>query len=201
MTGVGIWFIIALVHPAATSSLIHSFVFGWAIEWVFFIGEIVALLVYYYFFNKLRRTVRLNIAFLYFVFAWLNLVVINGIIAYMLTPGKWLETRNFWHGFFNLTYFPLLFFRTFIAIMFAGIFGYVTSAFLKEPDFRQKMMRYCSKWMLLPMIGLIPSGIWYYYAVSEVSRNITFRINPETIQYLNVLLVSTILIFVLVSYL
>ena len=33
MSGVGIWFIIALVNPAATSSLIHTFVFGWAIEW------------------------------------------------------------------------------------------------------------------------------------------------------------------------
>ena len=53
ITGVGIWFIIALVHPAATSSLIHSFVFGWAIEWVFFIGEIIALLIYHYRWNKM----------------------------------------------------------------------------------------------------------------------------------------------------
>ena len=28
ITGVGIWFIIALVNPAATSFLIHTFVFG-----------------------------------------------------------------------------------------------------------------------------------------------------------------------------
>ena len=34
ITGVGIWFIIALVNPAATSLLIHIFVFGWAAEWV-----------------------------------------------------------------------------------------------------------------------------------------------------------------------
>ena len=43
VSGVGIWFVISLVNPAATSALIHNFVFGWAIEWVFFIGEIVAL--------------------------------------------------------------------------------------------------------------------------------------------------------------
>jgi cytochrome bd-type quinol oxidase subunit 1 len=30
MTGVGIWWTIALLNPAATSSLIHTFVFGWA---------------------------------------------------------------------------------------------------------------------------------------------------------------------------
>ena len=45
LSGVGIWFIIALVNPAATSSLIHNYVFGWAIEWVFFVGEITALLI------------------------------------------------------------------------------------------------------------------------------------------------------------
>ena len=44
MTGVGIWFVIALINPATTSILIHNFVFGWAIEWVFFVGEIVSLL-------------------------------------------------------------------------------------------------------------------------------------------------------------
>jgi cytochrome bd-type quinol oxidase subunit 1 len=32
LTGVGIWFTIGLVQPAATASLIHNFVWGWAIE-------------------------------------------------------------------------------------------------------------------------------------------------------------------------
>ena len=117
MSGVGIWFIIALVSPAATSSLIHNFVFGWAIEWVFFVGEITALLIYHYKFDVLDRKSRLNVAFLYFLFAWLSLVIINGILAFMLTPGKWLETQNFWHGFFNPSYFSSMFFRTFITIM------------------------------------------------------------------------------------
>src|SRR5271166_3703097 len=32
VTGVGIWFTIGLVSPEATSSLIHTFVWGWAID-------------------------------------------------------------------------------------------------------------------------------------------------------------------------
>jgi len=35
VTGVGIWWTIALVSPQATSALIHTFVWFWAIEWVF----------------------------------------------------------------------------------------------------------------------------------------------------------------------
>ena len=37
VTGVGIWFSIGLANPEGTSTLIHNFVFGWAIEYVFFL--------------------------------------------------------------------------------------------------------------------------------------------------------------------
>ncbi len=195
LTGVGIWFIISLVNPAATSKLIHYFVFGWAIEWVFFVGEISSLLIYHYQFEKLERKGRLLLAFLYFLFAWLSLVIINGILSFMLTPGKWLETRGFGDGFFNPTYFSSLFFRTFVAVMFAGLFGYVTSVFLKAGEFRQKMLRYCSKWLLYPLIGLIPTGIWYYFSVPATIRETTFALNPQTAPFVTIILVSTVLIF------
>jgi len=195
MTGVGIWFIIALVNPAATSSLIHNFVFGWAIEWVFFVGEITALLVYFYYFDKLGRKLRLNVAFLYFLFAWLSLVIINGILTFMLTPGNWLETGNFWDGFFNPTYFPSLIFRTFVTIMIAGLFGYVTTVFLKPSDFRSTIMRYCSKWLLYPLIGLIPAGLWYYWSLPENVRTTNFMLNPQTVPFIQILIITTILIF------
>ena len=33
ISGVGIWVTIGLVQPAATSALIHNYVWGWAAEW------------------------------------------------------------------------------------------------------------------------------------------------------------------------
>lgn len=195
VTGVGIWFIIALVSPAATSTLIHNFVFGWAIEWVFFVGEIIALLVYYYKFHVMNRSQRLQIGFLYFLFAWLSLVVINGILAFMLTPGQWLQTGGFWDGFLNPTYFPSLLFRSFIAIMIAGLFGYVTTVFLKDSEFRTKMMRYCSMWLLIPAIGVILLGIWYYNAVPMELRHITFNLNPQTGFFVDMVIWGTVVVF------
>ena len=47
-SGVGIWFAIGLAHPEGTSTLIHNFVFGWAIEWVVFLVELTCAAVYYY---------------------------------------------------------------------------------------------------------------------------------------------------------
>jgi len=197
VTGVGIWFIIALVSPAATTTLIHNFVFGWSVEWVFFFGEIAALLIYHYYFDRLGRKKRLNVAFLYFLFAWLSLFVINGIIDFMLTPGKWLESGSFWDGLFNPTFFPSLFFRSFAAFTFAGLFGYVTTVFLEDEKFRRRMLRYCTKWLLLPMIGLVPSALWYFYAVPETFRQVAFSVNRDITPYVHGLLAMTVAIFIL----
>ena len=53
MTGVGIWITIGLASPLATEALIHTFVFGWAIEWCMFVIEIVAGFLFYYGWGKL----------------------------------------------------------------------------------------------------------------------------------------------------
>ena len=73
VTGVGIWFTIGLVSPEATSSLIHTFVWGWAIEWVFFFVEIAAALIYAYNWDILDRRTHLTIGWIYFIAAWMSL--------------------------------------------------------------------------------------------------------------------------------
>ena len=88
-------------HVVTTS--IHTYVWGWAIEWVFFFVEITAALIYVYGWDR-----------------WIGprtcgsggcissrhgpACRINGIITYMLTPGRWMQNHEFWSGFFNPTY-------------------------------------------------------------------------------------------------
>ena len=79
---------------------------------MFFVVEIVAALVYYTTWDKISKRAHLLVGWIYFVAAYLCLVVINGIITFMLTPGRWLETGAFWDGFFNPTYWPSLVLRT-----------------------------------------------------------------------------------------
>lgn len=183
ITGVGIWFIISLVHPTATSVLIHAFVFGWAIEWVFFVGEIVSLFIYYYTFGRMDRRTHLLMGWLYFVFAWLSLFMINGIVAFMLTPGGWPESRDFWAGFFNPTFLPALCFRTFIALMLAGLFGFLTSTLLKDSGLREKMVRYCARWLLIPVLFIPFISYWYLHAVTDVSKALILGKSPEIIPF------------------
>ncbi|ACI21136.1 cytochrome c family protein [Thermodesulfovibrio yellowstonii] len=197
VTGVGIWFIIALSSPWATSLLIHTFVFAWAIEWVFFIVEIVSLLIYHYKFETLSDKNRLRIAFIYAASAWLSLFVINGIITFMLTPGQWLRTHSFWDGFFNPTNLPGLVFRTAICIMFAGLFGFVTAVFEKEDKLRQEFLRYCVKWLYIPLPFLIISGLWYFYSIPENARLTNFMLNKQTANAVNVFITASVILYLL----
>ncbi len=197
LTGVGIWFVISVLSPAATSVLVRSFVFGWAAEWVFFLGEIVALFVYFYFFGKMNPKDHLRVGWIYFLFAWLSLFTVNGIVAFMLTPGEWLQTGDFWDGFFNPSFWPSLWFRTAMAFMLAGLFGYVTSVRLTDEDFRENLLRYCSKWLIISLLFLLPAGVWYVFALPEDQKMMILKDSPETVKFLRIFLQISPVIFVI----
>jgi len=195
LTGVGIWFTIALLSPAATSSLIHIFVFGWAMEWVFFLAEIVSLLLYYYTFDRLDPKKHLILGWIYFISAWMSLFLINGIIDFMLTPGDWLTDNNFWSGFFNPTFWPALFFRTFMALMIAGLFGFLTSVNIKDTVLRHNMVRYCGMWLLAPLVLLLGSALWYKAALPAAQQEMIFLVAPGMKPFLSLFIWVSPLIF------
>jgi len=166
ITGVGIWFTIGLVHPAATSSLINTFVWGWAIEWTFFVTEIAAAMVYYYGWDRLSARVHLAVGWIYFVSAWLSLVIINGILTYMLTPGAWITTRGFWDGFFNETYWPGMFARTFVAIGLAGLYAMWTAAAIRDAGLKARVVRLAAWWVLAAAVSVPLTLAWFLAAAS-----------------------------------
>jgi len=147
ISGVGIWVVAGLISPGAISDLIHTYVWGWAIEWTFFVVEIVAALVYYTTWGKISKAAHLLVGWVYFVAAYLSLVVINGIITFMLTPGRWLETGQFWDGFFNPTYWPALVLRTGICAMMATAFM-MFAAQRADADARPRLVRYLGWWLV-----------------------------------------------------
>jgi len=164
LTGVGIWFIIGLLNPAATSVLIHNFVWGWAIEWTFFLVEICAALVYLYGWGRMPARHHLAVGWIYFAAAWLSLVVINGILSFMLTPGTWLATGSFWDGFLNPTYLPSLLLRTGICLILAGIYAMLIAS-TYEGEFKGRLVRYNAVWSLVGVVVVIPGFLWFWSAI------------------------------------
>lgn len=129
VTGVGIWWTIGLASPLATEELIRIFVFGWAIEWVFFVLELVAAFGFYYFWDKLPKGTHAAMGWIYAVAAWISLVLITGITAFMLNSrglfGDWTQTGGFWYAFFNRQFIPQTLIRTGISLMLATFYIYM----------------------------------------------------------------------------
>lgn len=178
VSGVGIWFTIALVSPRATSNLIHCFVWGWAIEWVFFAIEIVAGYCYYYTWSTLSPGRHLAIGWIYAVAAFASLFVINGIITFMLTTGRFFEERSagnydaaFWAGFFNETFWPSLVLRTLSCLALAGIFVCIVVNLSRRytREERTRIINY-GAYCLAPFALMAPVSIWYFNNVPEASR-------------------------------
>ena len=165
VTGVGIWFVIGLLAPAATEALIHNYVWGWAIEWTFFVVEIAAAMIYYYGWKRMTARAHLTVGWIYFVAAWLSLVIINGILTFMLTPGRWLATGNFWDGFFNPTYWPSLVLRTGVCVMLAGLYALLVASRLESGDFKARTVRQAALWSLGGLAVTVLSQVWYWKAI------------------------------------
>jgi mono/diheme cytochrome c family protein len=172
LTGVGIWFTIALVQPEGTSTLIHEFMWIWALEWVFFVVEISAAFVYYYGWDRLDRRTHLTVGWIYFGAAWISLFLINGILAFMLTPGDWLETGNIQDAFFNVSSFPSTFMRTCVAVALAGLYALATAARSQDEELRANMIQYSARW-LVPAFVLLPiGGLWYIAVIPSDAREL-----------------------------
>ncbi len=173
LSGVGIWFSISLVSPEATSALIHQYVWGWGTEWVFFILEIISGYIYYYTWDRLSTKKHVTIGWIYAISAYMSLVVINGIISFMLSPGEWLQTRSFWDGFFNPTYWPSLLLRTIsslsIAAIFVTIIANIAKGYTREE--RHQIIVTGGRW-LIPLALMIPISIWFFANVPEAARDL-----------------------------
>ncbi|MDX1935345.1 MAG: cytochrome ubiquinol oxidase subunit I [Capsulimonadales bacterium] len=191
VSGVGIWFAIGLAHPEATSTLIHNFVFGWAIEWVFFIVELTAAAVYYYTWRRIDDKTHLTVGYIYAGASILTLVIINGILTFMLTPGQtWLsvagtgqEASKFWYAFFNPTYWPSLLLRVLVCTSLAGVWALVTLSRLQAPQFERTkvtLIRWSASW-LIPAFLLMPVCMLWFMANVPASNRGLLQLGMSTI--------------------
>lgn len=179
ITGVGIWWTIALTSPLATQALIHIFVFGWAMEYVFFIVEIIAAFLFYYMWNKIRSQDHVRIGWIYGFSAWMSLVLITGITAFQLNSGGWEPGDGFWTAFWNPQTIPQIIARTGGALLLAALYVYLHSAFALKQDeqlrffLAKRIFRYVVLGAALTLVG---GAAWFanlpersYHALESAS--------------------------------
>jgi mono/diheme cytochrome c family protein len=120
------------------------------------------------------------LAWIYFAAAYLSLVIINGILAFMLTPGKWLETREFWDGFFNPTYWPSLVQRTGIVLLMATAFM-AFAALRAKPEARPRLLRYLGLWLVAGALISYAGYRWWEAALPESVRALFAADDPGSL--------------------
>ncbi len=125
----------------------------------------------------------MRLGWLYAGTSWCTLVIINGILTFMLTPGaSWLavagtgqESSRFWTAFFNPTYWPSLALRTLICAALAGVWALITASRIDrftKPALKAEVIRWSTRW-LVPAFLLVPLAlVWYLSAVPESSRHL-----------------------------
>jgi hypothetical protein len=174
MTGVGIWFSVALVSPASIGSLIRVFYWAWFIEWLVFVTEVVLIMIYFLTWKNSNTTLKAKLRHINFgwylsIFSWITMAIIVSILGFMMDPGNWETDKGLLNGFTNPIYLPQLIFRTPTAMLVGGIFGmFLITVFTKSgTDMRNNAVKYASKWLILwAPISLIGAFI-YYKAIPE----------------------------------
>ncbi len=171
ITGVGIWWTIGLASPLATETLIHTFVFGWGMEYVFFVLEIASAFIFYYYWGRLDPRTHQTIGWIYAISAWISLVLITGITAFMLNPGAWPQNHDFWVGFLNPQFVPQVLARTGGSFLLASLYVYLHATFkVKEPALRNLIEARSARPALAGAILVTVGGLGWYVFLPESAK-------------------------------
>lgn len=109
VTGVGIWFTTSALAPRGIGSMLRVFFWPWFIEWIVFTLEVIAILIYYFHWEKWtddRKKYRWYLGLGYFLLASVSAFLITGIMGFMLTSDGWPWDKSFWSAFFNPSFVP-----------------------------------------------------------------------------------------------
>lgn len=211
MTGVGIWFSVALVSPASIGSLIRVFYWAWFVEWMVFVTEVVLILIYFLTWEHANKSLASKLRHIRFgwflsIFSWITMAIIVSILGFMMDPGNWNTHHSLLNGFTNPIYIPQLLFRTPTAMVVGGVFGLMLiTLFTKRGTlFRKNAIRSASVWILC-WAPLSLGGAVYYYGVmpSAMTANMSTAVGTmDFSQYYDLLryvIGGAILLVVLLS--
>jgi hypothetical protein len=114
----------------------------------------------------------MRVGWIYAGSAWVSLVLITGILAFMLTPGAWTDTRDLHDAFFNPTFWPSVVLRTAVAVALAGLYALVTASLQPDRELRERMIRYSSFWVRPAFVAIPLAGLWFFLAAPERARDL-----------------------------
>ncbi|HDP89384.1 MAG TPA: cytochrome c [Thioalkalivibrio sp.] len=172
ITGVGIWYSTTVASPRGISALIHTFVWKWATEWVFFVIEVVGVYMVVYLVGKVDKRTHMTIAWVFGLASYATMLIIIGILSFMLWPGKevWFVEGGYLNGFYGSNTFAQLAMRTAFMLTMTAVVGGIVAARIKDPAFKKEMSR------KLGWLGIVSTIVgaalfqWYLHTLPEYAH-------------------------------
>lgn len=143
ITGPGIWYSTTVASPNGIGALIHSFVWKWATEWVFFVIEVVGVYMIVYLVGKVDKKTHMKISVIFGVASLATMLIIVGILSFMMLPGKeaWFQHGGYLNGFYGTNTFIQLAMRMAFMFTMTAVVGGIVVAGIKDPAFKKEMAR------------------------------------------------------------
>jgi len=160
LSGVLLWVVVGVVQPVATSALSRLFLWTWAVTWVLFAVSAAAALFYESTWDRVGPRTHLAFGALYTAASLGALALVNGILSFMLSPGRWLRGGGLSGAFWNAGYWPALATRLSLAVAFAGIFAFST-AWRAPAALRTRIARLSARWALPGLAASLAFGFWW----------------------------------------
>jgi len=171
LTGVAMWFTTIQVGARTIGLMLDEFHWLWATEWVWFSVEICAGYAFYRCGPQLTDVARRRLLALYALAAWMSLFWINGILAWQLTPGRWLDGGGVWAGFFNPSFWPSLLFRTAVASTLGALVACVVINTMDLPrERRMPLIRRAARFAT-PIVAMPLLALWFVAVIPADSRS------------------------------
>ena len=169
ITGPGIWYSTTVASPNGIGALIHSFVWKWATEWVFFVIEVVGVYMIVYLVGKVDKQTHMKISLIFGIASFATLIIIVGILSFMMVPGKeiWFEEGGYLNGFYGTNTFIQTAMRMAFMFTMTAVVGGIVVAGIKDPAFKKEMAR---KLGWLGIISTITGALlfqWYLTSVPD----------------------------------
>ena len=156
ITGPGIWFAATIASPRGISALIHSFVWLWASEWVFFVIEVIGVYLLVYLAGRVDPRTHTRISIIFGLASVATLLVIVGILSFMLWPGQadWHQTGGVLNAFFGENTFAQMTARFMFMLTITGVVGGMVAGRIADSEEKAMIARVLSGAGILGVIGV-----------------------------------------------
>lgn len=172
ITGPGIWYSTTVASPRGISSLIHSFVWKWATEWVFFVIEVIGVYMVTYLVGKVDQKTHLKLTIILGLASYTTMLIILGILSFMMWPGKeeWFTEGGYLLGFYGDNTFAQLAMRTAFMFAMTAVVGSIVTAGFKDQAFRALINRWLASFGIAGTLAGAALFYWYLNTLPEYSH-------------------------------